>query len=294
MVKIYSHSRINCFEQCPLKFKYKYIDKIVPEIEKSIEAHLGSCVHDSLEWIYKEIQQNRIPKLEDVINYYAKKWEDNYTEDIRIVKDNLTAKDYFNKGVEFIANYYTKHYPFKDGTLECEKKVVLDLDSEKSYKIQGFIDRFVYNYQTGEYEIHDYKTANNLPDKEKVEKDRQLALYSLAIKEKLGKDKDVSLVWHYLAHNTKISIKKSNQELEKLRQEVLNLIKEIENTEYFIPKKSVLCDWCEYKSMCPVFGGKVNERQQKIEKYPEKDYFEKVNSDNSKEIKEENKHNKED
>ena len=42
---IYSHSRLSTFEQCPKKFKYKYLDKLKPEIEKTIETHLGSAVH---------------------------------------------------------------------------------------------------------------------------------------------------------------------------------------------------------------------------------------------------------
>ena len=39
MVMIYSHSRLSTFEQCPFKFKLRYIDEIEPEIEKTIEAH---------------------------------------------------------------------------------------------------------------------------------------------------------------------------------------------------------------------------------------------------------------
>jgi len=48
--------------------------------------------------------------------------------------------------------------------------------------------RLVKNIQTGEYEIHDYKTANSLPRQEDIDNDRQLALYAIAIKELFGKD----------------------------------------------------------------------------------------------------------
>ena len=37
----YSHSRLSTFEQCPLRFKYQYIDKIKRE-EDSIEAFMGN------------------------------------------------------------------------------------------------------------------------------------------------------------------------------------------------------------------------------------------------------------
>jgi len=173
---VYSHSRLSTFEQCPLKFKYRYIDKIIPEIEKTIEIHLGSTVHDALEWLYIQIQNKKLPTIDEIIVYYAEKWEENYKPEIIIVKNGITTKDYFNKGVQFILNYYTKNHPFDDGTIEIEKKILINLDEEGKYKLQGFIDRLVHNIETGKYEVHDYTTAYFLPNQEKFDHDRQLAL----------------------------------------------------------------------------------------------------------------------
>ena len=246
---IYSHSRLSTFEQCPLKYKLRYIDKIKPEIEKTIEAHLGSAVHETLEWIYNSVtENNKVPTLDEVINYYAIKWQDEFSKEILIVKKEMSAKDYFNKGIQFLLNYYTKNHPFRDGTIECEKKIVIELD--ENTKIQGFIDRLVHNIEKNRYEIHDYKTANTLPTQKKMDEDRQLALYSIAIKEMYGKDKEVVLIWHYLAHNQKIISKRTNEQLENLKQETKELIKKIESTTIFPHNKSILCDWCEYKTIC--------------------------------------------
>ncbi len=252
MVKrIYSHSKLSTFEQCPFKYKLRYIDKIRPEIEKTIEAHLGSAVHDTLEWIYNTIKENPNKNftVDEVITYYAVKWQETYNDDILIVKKQLTSKDYFNKGVEFLLNYFQKHAPFKDGTIECEKKIIIELD--ENTKLQGFIDRLVHNLETGEYEIHDYKTANTLPSQEKMDEDRQLALYSIAIKELYGEDKDVCLIWHYLAHDTKICSRRTNEQLNKLKNETKKLIEKIESTSDFPFAPSILCNWCEYKEICP-------------------------------------------
>ena len=57
------------------------------------------------------------------------------------------------------------------------------------FRIRGFIDRLAYNLKTEEYEIHDYKTSNTMPKEDKIESDRQLALYSIAVKEMFGKRK---------------------------------------------------------------------------------------------------------
>jgi putative RecB family exonuclease len=257
---VYSHSKLSTFEQCKYKYKLKYIDKIKPDIEKSIEAHLGTCTHDSLEWLYKEVLKGRIPELDEVIEKYTNCWQEDYKETFLIVKKEFKPEDYFNKGIKFLIDYYLKHKPFKDGTLETEKQIWVKLHPDSNHKIIGYIDRLVFNKETGEYEIHDYKTANSLPEQKKFEEDRQLALYSIGIKQIYGQDKPVVLTWHYLYHNMQIFSRRTNEQLEKLKQEILNLIQEIENTTEFPVKKSILCDWCEYKGICKAFGNQLSEQ----------------------------------
>lgn len=247
---IYSYSRINTFEQCPLKFKYKYIDKIPPEIEDTIESYLGRTIHISLEWLYKKVMRGNIPSVDDLIKYYLENWQNNFNQNILTVNQNSNPKDYLNKGIQFLISYYAKHHPFDENTLEVEKKILFDLDSGGEYKLQGFIDRLVHNPETNEIEIHDYKTANSLPTQDRIDNDRQLALYALAIKELFGDDKEVCLVWHYLAHNQKICSKRTNNQLQKLKQETLELIKKIESTTHFPAQKGILCNWCGYKNLC--------------------------------------------
>lgn len=261
---IYSHSRLSTFEKCPLRFKYKYIDKLKPEIEKTIEAHLGTAVHNTLEWIYNNVD-NLTLKIDEIIDHYTKEWQKEFSDKIIIVKKDLTARDYFNKGVQFLVDYYSKHSPFKDGTIECEKGILVELDDQGQYKLQGFIDRLVYNLETGEYEIHDYKTANRLPKQEELDKDRQLALYSLAIKEIYGKDKEIKLIWHFLAHNQTLKSKRTNEELEELKKETIRLIKKIESTREFLPNPSILCNWCEFKGIC--LNKEINEKFPTTSKY---------------------------
>lgn len=254
---IYSYSKISTFEQCPLKFKYRYIDKI-EVIEKNIESFLGNTVHQTLEWLYSEVKNNRIPDIEKTIEYYCDTWERNFSQKIIIIKQENNFADYFNKGIKFIVDYYTKHQPFKDNTIAIEKKIIIGIDELKNYNLIGFIDRLVYDKEKDEYEIHDYKTANSLPLREKIQEDRQLALYSLAVKNEFGYEKKVHLFWHYLAFNKTIYAVKTNEELEKLKKEVGELIDKIEDTKEFPANKSVLCNWCEYRNVCSKFECKNN------------------------------------
>jgi len=267
---IYSHSRLSTFEQCPLKFKFRYIDKIPPSIEVTIESHLGISIHSTLEWLYKEVMSKRIPSIDSLINYYAVVWQESYSEDPIIIKKELTQKDYFNKGVQFLVSYYNAYHPFDENTLEVEKRIMIKLDDEGKYQVQGFIDRLVYNKETGEYEIHDYKTSNSLPMKEKIENDRQLALYAIAIKDLFGYDKNVCLIWHYLAHNQKICSTRTNEQLANLKQETIELIKKIESTENFPSEKSPLCNWCEYKEYCSAWGNSPPKEEKQVQLETEK------------------------
>ena len=266
-VRIFSHSRLSTFEQCKMKYKFRYVDKIIVDMEKTIESHLGSSVHNALEWLYKQVKNGSVPTIDEMVVAYSGFWKADYDNDILIVKKTLTPEHYFNKGVQFLINYYTEHKPFDDNTLDVEKEIEINLDSDGRYKIRGFIDRLTYNLKTGEYEVHDYKTSSSFPSEEAIANDRQLALYSIAIKETFGKDKIVRLVWHYLSFNKKVHSHRTNEQLEKLKKDTIELIGEIESTKSFEPNKSTLCHWCEFKSICPAWGNRQPEKQMKLDKF---------------------------
>ncbi len=248
----YSYSKLTCFEQCPFKYRLKYIERIKPPIEQTIENCLGKTVHSSLEWLYKEIKKGKVPSAEDLVRAYASNWRKIYSSGALITNERMTKEDYFNRGVGFLLDYYLANYPFDDNTLDVEKKIGFELEGRY---ILGFIDRLAYDKTKGEYVVHDYKTSGTLPTKERIEKDKQLSIYTLAIKELFGKTKRVLLVWHYLHFNKKIFMRKSDKDLEKVKRELLDLILKIESESSFRPTPSGLCEWCEYKKYCPVFGG---------------------------------------
>jgi len=264
----YSHSKLSTFEQCKYKYKLKYLDKIPSPVEKSIEAHLGQVVHDALEWLYKKVMEGKVPELDELIEKYSNSWIEKDTGEMVIVR-NLTKQDYFNKGVKFLIDYYIKYKPFDEGTLETEKRIWVTLKKDFPHKFIGYIDRLVYNKEKDQYEIHDYKTANTLPNKKKFETDRQLALYSVGIKQIYPKEKPIVLTWHYLNYNMKITSIRTDAELEKLKKDTIELINKIEKTTEFPPTKTPLCDWCEYKQYCKAWGNSIPPEvlHKKIKKY---------------------------
>jgi len=253
---IYSHSRISTFEQCPLKYKFQYIDKLTPDIKQTIESFLGNMVHKTLQWIYNEVLQGRIPQLDEVIEFYITSWRADFGDEIKIVNQEYDVEYYFNKGIKFLIDYFLSNSPFQDNTIETEKKILIPLDSECKYIIQGYIDRLVHHKDTNIFEIHDYKTTSSMKAQEELDKDRQLALYSLGIRHMFQNVADVHLVWHFLAFNEKIISRRTPEQLKRLKQEIIELIKRIESTTKFKSNSGALCQWCEFQSHCPEINKK--------------------------------------
>lgn len=255
---IYSHSRLSSFEQCPLKFKYRYLDKIIPEIEETIEAFLGRLVHEALEWLYQEVIKGSTPELDDVMFKYVKTWHERHNEDIAITRKDRDVNYYYNLGIKFLIGYYQQNKPFDEKTVDVEKQITVDLNGDGNYMVQGVVDRIVYDPEKGVYEIHDYKTGSTLKTQEEADRDRQLALYGLGLKsiyENAPSIDKINFVWHYLAFGKKITSKRTEEQAQALKRHTVDLIDEIEAKEEFEPRKSALCGWCEYRLMCPVFKG---------------------------------------
>ncbi len=242
--KIYSHSRLWLYESCPEFYKLRYIDKKVPSMQTHISLFLGTVVHEALEWLYHQVKYHSI-EIDEVIEYFTERWTKQFGENIRI--ENGDEIDAYNKGVRFLTDYYTKNKPFKQNVLAVEHKVLFSIDDAGEYKIQGYIDRLDVA-EDGTYEVHDYKTNQSMKKREDFAKDRQLALYDIGLREQFGKDIKVKLIWHFLNFNQDIVSERTPYELEKLKQDTLELIKKIESTTDWPSCNGRYCDWCNYKS----------------------------------------------
>ena len=171
---MFSHSRLSTFEQCKLKYKFKYIDKVEAPVQQTVEAFLGSVVHAALEKLYKDLRFEKLNTIEELLEWYNREWKKNWNEKIIIVRNEYTEENYRKMGERFIRDYYRRYYPFKEGkTIALEQKVKIRLDPEGKYIMRGVIDRLSCR-EDGVYEIHDYKTNFTLPFKEYLKEDLSL------------------------------------------------------------------------------------------------------------------------
>lgn len=281
----FSHSRISTFETCKLKYKYAYIDKVKKDVKGTIETFMGSRVHETLEKLYKDLNFEKHNTKQDLLDFYEKKWEQEWDDSILVVKEQYSPENYKEMGKRMISDYYEHYKPFNQSrTIGLETEDYYDLD--ENYKIHIRIDR-LSSPEPGVYEIHDYKTNSSLKTQEEADKDRQLAVYSMGVKQLYPDAKKIKLIWHMLAFDREVVSERTEDQLETLRIEILEEIKKIEQENDFEPKKSALCTYCEYQSMCPLWAHKFKIKDLPEEKLKKEEGYDLVNR--YKELKEKEK-----
>lgn len=264
---VYSHSRLSTFENCPLQYRLKYIDRVKVEERETIEAFMGSRVHEALEKLYGDMRLLKTNTLEELLSFYNENWQKSYSGDVRIIRKGFSPENYRATGEKCIREYYARYNPFNDGkTLGLEQMINIDIEG---YKLQGFIDRLSSSGDQA-YEIHDYKTSQRLPEQMHFETDRQLALYNIGVQDMFDDASQVNLVWHYLVYDKEIRSQRSQEDLSKLKSDIVTLIERVEKAQEeseFPAVESGLCNWCEYQSLCPKRMHIVKTGQMSLNKY---------------------------
>jgi len=267
----YSHSRVSTYENCPYQYKLRYIDKVKVDVPTTIECFMGDMVHQTLEFLYKNKKFKKRVAKNILIKFYRDLWEKNYSDDILVVKadkENVKAENYRKMGEKFISDYYDRMKPFDQLTiLGLETTDRMTLPDGNQWHIR--IDKFACDSE-GNYYVCDYKTNARMKDQEEADSDRQLALYSVWVKDKFKDAKSVKLIWHMLAFNKDAVSERTDEQLQKLQQEVCERIKEIENAKEFPRNQTALCDYCVYKEICPSFKHEAElEKIEDVEKFKE-------------------------
>jgi len=252
--KKFSPSKLDTYKDCPRRYRYRYVDKISRDV-KSVEAFLGGCVHKAFEGLYTGLLHGKRMTCAEAIQVFEAEWEAGWSEDVVIRHKEYAAADWKNIGRDCVRTYYQANDPFdRDKTVEVEKRIGFSLEAAgQPYRIEGFIDRLALA-PDGAFEIHDYKTSRTLPTQQDKDQDRQLAIYELAVRDSWPDAKEVRLIWHFVRFGKSIQSTRSLSQREELKKEISALIEAIKHDHEFLPRKSPLCDWCEYRDLCPLWS----------------------------------------
>lgn len=264
----FSHSKIGTFFDCRLQYKFAYVDKVKVPRENTVETFLGSLVHEALEKLYRDLQYEKSSTLDELLDYFRSQWDEQWNDNIIVVKKEYSPDNYRKMGERYISDYYERYKPFNQGrVIGVETQDFLSLDDKGNYKYHIRIDRLV-DRGDGIYEVHDYKTNKALPTREDLEGDRQLSMYALWVRQQFEDFKKARLVWHFLAFDKELTFFRTSEQLEQIGQGVVQMIREIEDAKDFPARVSRLCDWCLYREICPMWKHEVE-----LEAKPQNEYL---------------------
>jgi RecB family exonuclease len=230
-----SHFKLSMFLECPLKYKYYYIDNLKEYCKPKPYQSMGISVHNALEAFFRQ-KRRTLEMLHTLLRRY---W----------VREGYSSKDeereWGMRALSMLSNFYNKSDPNKEPEmLEAHFEVEFD-----GFCITGRIDR-VDRTDTG-YEIIDYKTGGTLTQEE-ADKDLQMSLYWLGLyhQHNISADK---LTFYFLKDVTKITTTRTREQIEEHKVFLKECAERMEDTESLKPRPNRYCHLCDFTLLCPVF-----------------------------------------
>lgn len=213
----YSPNMLKTFKSCPLKYKFKYIDRIsLPQKASFFEK--GKKVHA-------------------LANYYLKgddisKFEPTLNENEKIAWNNLKSNEFFSY------KYVNSEY-----NLSCKIG---------DYWIGGRLDAIVKKHknESETYYILDYKTGS-IPKKPEYDYQTMVYLLCLSSAPFITPQDEIKFVYIDLKNNQNCVIDFTQEKKVEYEKAITTICSNIENIQ--IPEDiehQKMCDFCEYKKIC--------------------------------------------
>jgi DNA helicase-2/ATP-dependent DNA helicase PcrA len=231
----FSASQFNTYSRCPRIYKYNYVYRI-PTLPKPY-FDLGGTVHNVIEELSKKIMNGEKIDLELATQYLDAYWKSSgYSTEL----EEKQAKE---DAIEILDTFIKEQEKMKTKIVDTEKRFTIMLDGNS---ISGFIDRIDKDGE--DYIIWDYKTSKTPISENDLRKDFQLLIYDMAVQELFGKRPKQVGLW-FLRPNKKIVIEPKDEDIQKIKEEILETIKCIMD-EDFTPKPGWECGNCDYVLLC--------------------------------------------
>lgn len=252
-----SPSRANDYKSCPLKFRFRAIDKL-PE-PPSIEALRGTLVHAVLEHLYDVPALERTP--EHAQNLLEPTWAahvEKAPQSRELFESEQHLQEWLGSARTLIANYFKLENPTFLQPAAREEFVNAVLPS--GLAIRGIIDR-IDRAPDGQIRVVDYKTGKSPSPRFQQEAIFQMRFYSAALYHAEGVlPTRTQLI--YLKDGRVLTYDPIPQDVDGLGMEIDALWSSIRSdvdAGSFAPKKGPLCNWCYFKGICPAFGNAAPE-----------------------------------
>lgn len=248
-----SPSRANDFQQCPLLFRFRVVDRL-PE-PPSAAAARGTLVHSVLDKIYDLPAGGRTP--EAAAELLDPAWDELQAADPRITSlfaDDAGLQEWLASAGRLLGTYFTLEDPRR---LEpAERETYLEIPLEDGPLLRGIVDR-IDVAPDGAVRVVDYKTGKAPRPQYQDEALFQLRFYGLMLwRDRGAVPRRLQLV--YLGDGQVLWSDPRPEELEGTERKVRSVWEAIEDAARngeFRARRTPLCPWCAHQDLCPAFGG---------------------------------------
>lgn len=240
--RVLSHSSISTYRACPLKWKFRYVDK-VPDKPRSFFS-FGKSVHAGLEFLFEKREAR--PTLNDMLDHFRAQWlREGY-------ESPAQEKWFYQEGERILRGFFAKHGADNSNVLEVELKFTISVEG---VPVTGYIDR-VDNTPRGGLAIVDYKTGKAF-DKSRVRSDPQLTLYQIACAKLFGKPVE-SVTLYHLNSLSPMTVPAHSPKLEEdVKAMVVEAAHGISDQVFEAkPDERGVCQYCDYAQICPALAAR--------------------------------------
>ncbi len=241
-----SPSRVNDFSNCPLLYKYRIIDQL-PE-SPNLDAERGTLVHTVLHDLFESPAELRTIKT--AIDLLPSKWQEQLVEKPELAAMVTSEKEWLDRASTLLETYFVLENP--SNFEPTHRELHLEQDLAEDIYLHGYVDRLDVA-PTGEVRIIDYKTGKSPKPGWEDKALFQLRVYALLYwRENNVIPKLLQLI--YLGNSSVLKSTPTEQELVATEKSLIKIAESIRlamETDTWVPRKSKLCDWCSFKSICP-------------------------------------------
>lgn len=249
-----SPSRAADFKSCPLRYRFRTVDRL--DEAPSPAAARGTLVHSVLESVFDLPAQERTP--EAAVALLPGRWAtlvDRRPELATMIEDDASLDEatWYAQAARLVERWYTLEDPTRLEPSDREIHVEAEVEG---LTLRGIVDRLDVA-PTGEVRVVDYKTGRSPSERYEGTALFQMRFYALVLWRSTGRIPDL-LQLVYLRDGEILRSVPDERDLRALERNVLAVWAAIERAQDsgdWRPRTSRLCAWCDFKPLCPAYGG---------------------------------------
>lgn len=246
-----SPSRVSSFTQCPLQFRFINVQGLPSP--PTIHTTRGTIVHRALEILFANPPERRSRADARDAHRAAREEYVDHPDVTQLFLDAAATDALWADTADLVEAYLDMEDPAVVHPEGLELRIEAPLGE---FTLRGIIDRLERDAD-GRLVISDYKTGKSPSENQVTERMNPMMLYGWLCLQHFG-EAPSSLRLYYLKDKKVVERQPTVRDLEFHAKRTTSVWKAIStacSTGNFQPRKSALCNFCDYRQWCPEFGG---------------------------------------